>query len=136
MADQITKAAPAQQPAETRQAPLEATSTRPTVAPRCDIAETEDALYVLADMPGVTKDGLEVTLDGDVLTLCGRIQPFDPGKRSALYQEYREADYYRAFRLSEEVDRERIEASLDKGVLRLVLPKVKPQKKKIEVKAG
>ena len=78
----------------------ERTRERPLYAPRVDIVETADALEVLADMPGVTRDGVEVTLEQRVLTIRGRADVPAPEGLAPLYLEYEPGDYERSFTLS------------------------------------
>lgn len=115
---------------------VERTRDRPIYAPRVDIVETEDALEILADMPGVTKDSVEVTLEQRVLSIRGRADISLPEELAPLHLEYRPGDYERAFTLSDVVDPAGIEARVRGGVLQLRLPKAGPAKRqRIEVKA-
>jgi HSP20 family protein len=114
----------------------ERTRERPVYAPRVDIVETEDALEVLADMPGVTKDSVEVTLEQRVLSIRGRADVAVPEGLAPWYLEYEPGDYERSFTLSDAVDPGGIEARVRGGVLHLRLPKAGPAKRqRIEVKA-
>jgi HSP20 family molecular chaperone IbpA len=114
----------------------ERTRALPVYAPRVDIVETEDALEILADMPGVTKDSVEVTLEQRALTIRGRADTSVPGDLAPLYLEYEPGDYERSFVVSEAVDPSGIEARVSGGVLRLRLPKAGPAKRqRIEVRA-
>lgn len=103
------------------------------VSPQVNIFETKDGYLLEADLPGVTRDGLEVTLEDTTLTLIGRRGPQTaPGE--VLYQESRACDYRRVFELDPSIDTGRIHARMDQGVLFLELPKaekVKPRKIKI-----
>ena len=122
---------PAAQPAGT-----ERTRERPLYAPRVDIVESEDALEVLADMPGVTPESVEVTLEQGVLSVRGRADVPVPAGLAPLYLEYEPGDYARRFTLSDAVDPGGIEAQVRGGVLRLRLPKAGPAKpQRIEVEA-
>ena len=76
----------------------ERTRTRPIYAPRVDILETEDALEIVADMPGVTKDSVEVTLEQRVLNIRGRAGTSLPEDLAPLYLEYQPGDYERRSR--------------------------------------
>jgi HSP20 family protein len=115
----------------------ERTRDRPAFVPRADIYETEEAIVVVADMPGVSEDSLDITLEKGVLTLNGIVEPEAPEGYSLSYAEYRVGDYVRSFSLSNEINQEAIEATLKDGVLRLTLPKVtEAQTRKIAVKAG
>ena len=89
---------------------VERTRNRPIYAPRVDIVETEDALEILADMPGVTKEGVEVILEQRVLSIRGRPDVSLPEELAPLYLEYQPGDYERAFTLSDAVDPAGIEA--------------------------
>jgi HSP20 family protein len=114
----------------------ERTRDRPVYAPRVDIIETEDALEIFADMPGVTKDSVDVTLEQRVLSIRGRGEISLPGDLAPLYLEYQPGDYERAFTLSDAVDPTGIEAKVRSGVLHLRLPKTGPAKRqRIEVRA-
>lgn len=109
---------------------------RPLYAPRVDIVETADALEVLADMPGVTKDSVEVTLEQRVLTIRGRADVPAPEDMAPLHLEYEPGDYERSFTLSDAVDPAGIEARVRAGVLHLRLPKAGPARpQRIEVRA-
>ena len=110
---------------------------RPMFLPPADIYETRDSIVVLAEMPGVALDGVDITLERRVLTIRGRSAANDHAGYQRVYNEYANGDYERAFTLSENIDRDRIEATLKDGVLHLVLPKAETAKaRKIELKPG
>lgn len=100
------------------------------VRPFANVSETPDGYLVEAELPGVGKDGVEVTLENDELTVVGRrAQGAAPGQ--LLYRESRTADFRRVFQLDKSIDAGRISAQLEHGVLRLQLPRaesVKPRK--------
>lgn len=101
--------------------------------PPVDIYENEDALTVLADLPGVSASGLNVNVDQGVLTIEGRVDAGDAG--DLLRQEFDLTSFYRQFRIAETIDTEKIRASLKNGVLHLTLPKVeraRPRKIPVE----
>ncbi|HET6469209.1 MAG TPA: Hsp20/alpha crystallin family protein [Geminicoccaceae bacterium] len=109
---------------------------RPVYAPRVDIVESEEALEILADMAGVTKDRVEVTLEQRVLSIRSRADVALPEDLAPLYLEYEPGDYERSFTLSDAIDPAGIEARVKDGVLHLRLPKAPPAKRqRIEVKA-
>ena len=109
---------------------------RPVFLPPADIYETRDNIVVLAEMPGVAPDGVDITLERRVLTIRGRSATSDHAGYQRVYNEYADGDYERAFTLSENIDRDRIEATLKDGVLHLVLPKAETAKaRKIELKS-
>jgi HSP20 family molecular chaperone IbpA len=116
----------------------EGTRTNPVFSPPTDIYETKDALCLILEMPGVEPEGIDVTIDKRVLTIKGRSGASMAHEGYSLtHAEYRDGDYERSFTLSENIDGERIEASVKDGVLRLTLPKVKPAPAKtISVKPG
>jgi HSP20 family protein len=114
----------------------ERTRDRSVYVPQVDIVETEDALEIFADMPGVTRDTVEVTLEQRVLRIHGRAEMPLPEGLAPLYLEYQPGDYERAFTLSDAVDPAGIEARVRGGVLHLKLPKAGPAKlQRIEVRA-
>ena len=101
-----------------------------------DIYEDTNAVTVLADMPGVDKNGLSIDLKDDQLTIDGKIVLSDE-KETLIHREYEMGNYFRQFTLSDVIDREKITAKMADGVLTLTLPKAqKPAPKKIEVTAG
>ncbi|WP_296428389.1 Hsp20/alpha crystallin family protein [Yoonia sp.] len=108
-----------------------------TFTPAVDIFEQGDTTIILADMPGVAFDGVDVTLERQVLTLRGKVKPRAPEGYRRLSSEYREGDYFRVFTLSDEIDQSKINAKFKNGVLRLELPRAAEAKpKKISVKAA
>jgi HSP20 family protein len=109
---------------------------RPAFVPPSDIYETKDSIVVLAEMPGVAPDGVDITLERRVLTIRGRSGANEHGGYQRVYNEYADGDYERVFTLSENIDRDRIEATLKNGVLHLVLPKAQTAKaRRIELKS-
>jgi HSP20 family protein len=103
-----------------------------TITPRVDIYENDKVYVLLADMPGVGSDGLDVMAEGDELVIRGRVNhPTTPPD----YQEFELADYQRAFTLTEDLDTDGTSATLRDGVLRVEIPKSpKMQPKKIPVR--
>lgn len=119
---------------ETHPTPSEETRTIGRVlTPAVDIFESDDKLTLVADMPGVDKNGLDINLEKGVLTLNGAVQIEPRGK--AQLQEFSNANYYRQFRLSEHIDADKSVAELKNGVLTLEIPKAESAKpKKIQIK--
>jgi HSP20 family protein len=110
---------------------------RPVFIPAADIYETKDNIVVLVEMPGVAPDGVEIALERRVLTIRGHSAGNEHAGYQRVYNEYADGDYERVFTLSENIDRDRIEATLRDGVLHLVLPKAETAKpRKIELKAS
>jgi len=116
---------------------MERTRSRRSFVPRADIYETDKEIFVLADVPGANENTIDITLEKNVLTINAYIEPTIPSGFDVAYAEYEEGDYQRSFRLSDEIDRDKIEATVTEGVLRLRLPKSQEAKtKKISVKTG
>jgi HSP20 family molecular chaperone IbpA len=117
--------------------PAEQTKTGLVFTPLVDIFETEGALTVLADMPGVKAGDLNIDLDNNVLTMIGEVEaPESPGEEDFL-REYHTGRYYRQFTVSDVIDQSKIEAVLKDGVLRLSLPKAEAAKpRQIPIKVG
>ena len=91
--------------------------------PNADIYETEDALFVVMEVPGVEKKDLEIRLENDVLRIEGRIDFGKYDDLDPLYTEYNVGHYSRAFTLSSKIDQQQIGAELEDGVLKLTLKK-------------
>jgi HSP20 family protein len=104
------------------------------IAPEVNIFETNDGYVLEAEMPGVNKEGLEITLEGNEITILGHRQQ-ENFKGEPLFRESHVADYRRVFELDPAIDAGKVSAKMDQGVLTLTLPKseaVKPRKIKIE----
>jgi len=117
-------------PREARVRRENGSAERNYLAPEVNIFETKDGFVLEAEMPGVNKDGLEITLEGNTLTLVGRRNAEFPGTE-VVYRESKPADFRRVFELDPAIDAGKINARIDQGVLTLSLPKaekVKPRK--------
>ena len=107
------------------------------VLPAVDVFEDASGITLLADMPGVPKDQLELKIEGDALLIEGGVQALTPDGLEAVYAEVRVPRYRRSFTLSRELDTARIEANLKDGVLTLRIPKqAHAQPRRIAVNAG
>jgi HSP20 family molecular chaperone IbpA len=105
------------------------------VTPPVDIYETGDGLVVKADLPGVSKENLDVRVENNLLTIRGRSAHVAPG--DPIYREYQLVHFFRQFELNERVDQGKISADVKHGVLTLMLPKAEEAKpRKIDVKIG
>ena len=93
--------------------------------PNTDIFETDDALTVVMEMPGVERKDVDIRLENDVLRVEGRIDFSKYQGLEPVYTEYNVRPYARAFTLSNKIDRDQISAELDDGVLTLMLKKAK-----------
>jgi HSP20 family molecular chaperone IbpA len=103
--------------------------------PPIDIYDSDEGLVLLADLPGVSIQTLELQVQDNKLTLFGRVAPAVPEAARILHHEYEVGDFLRSFILSDEVDHERITATMNNGVLKILLPKAqKAQPRRIEVK--
>ncbi|MFZ2109925.1 MAG: Hsp20/alpha crystallin family protein [Roseiarcus sp.] len=99
--------------------------------PVSDIFETDHALNVVLEMPGVAKDNVEIGIENDVLKISGRIDIAKYEGLQPVYTEYNIGNYSRSFQLSNKIDQDGIKAELKDGVMTLVLPKsekAKPRK--------
>jgi len=109
-------------------------NNRPTreeyVAPNVNIFETPEGYVLQAEMPGVSKNGLEITLEGTEITITGRRSP-ETVAGETLFRESNTADYRRMFELDPAIDTSKVSAKIEQGVLTVTLPKserVKPRK--------
>lgn len=121
---------------ELEQGEAERTRTGVVFVPRTDIYETEDAVHVVCDMPGVSESHIDIMIEKNVLMINGYVEPEQLEGYTLSYAEYRVGDYQRRFTLSNEIDQDNIEATLKDGVLRLKLPKEQPTTRKISVSAS
>lgn len=137
MADETMKLqAQEAQKQEVAESGAERTRDRIAFVPRVDIYETDEGIVLVADMPGVDESSMDITLENDILSINGYVEPVEPENYRLAYAEYRVGDYQRRFTLSEQIDQDKIEAAVKDGVLRLHLPKAKPTTRKITVRAG
>jgi HSP20 family protein len=135
-APQVGAPIPGQVAGETAEEPKAegAAQERFLFSPPIDIFETDEGLVLHADLPGVSIKTLELQVQDNKLTLFGRVRPVVPPEARTVHQEYGVGDFLRSFILSDEVDYERITATMNNGVLKVVLPKApKPKSRRIEV---
>lgn len=117
--------------------PAEQTKPGLVFTPSVDIFENDREIVLLADMPGVKAEGLNIDLRDNTLTLDGEVEPYETAGEEDVLIEYEVGKYYRQFSLSEVIDQGKIDAQLKDGVLRLTLPKVeKAAPRTIAVQAG
>ncbi len=106
------------------------------VPPRVDIYQTKDGLEVLADLPGIEKDAVNVRVEQGILTIEGKASE-SGNANNYIYREFEPVSYFRQFELSEEVDQDHIAADFRHGVLKLTLPRAaKAKPRQIEVKVS
>jgi HSP20 family protein len=119
----------------TRNEPDERMRDRRVYVPRSDIYETDRDIILIADVPGCDEQSIEVSVEKNILKISGLVEPKVYEGQTLAYSEYHTGDYQRIFTLSDEIDREHIEATVKNGVLKLVLPKGGPARMhKITVK--
>jgi HSP20 family protein len=105
------------------------------IAPPVDIFETEESIIVVADLPGVSKESVEIRVEDGILTIKGRAN-YQP-TAGMLRQEFSLQGYFRQFQLSDEVNQDKISAESKNGVLTITLPKAEKSKpRQIKVKVG
>jgi HSP20 family protein len=106
------------------------------IVPPVDIYEDGDCVTLFADLPGVSKENLDVQIDKDTLKVHGKRAAGNGTENvTRWYDEIPAKDFYRAFTIGEEIDREKISATINNGVLKLTLPKTEKTKpKKIDIK--
>ena len=115
----------------------ERTKSGKVFVPRVDIRETNDAIALIADMPGVDEKSVDITLEKNVLTITGSVVQPVYKDHSIVHAEYDTGDFERAFTISDEVDRDRINATVKNGVLRVTLHKAEKAKaRKIAIAAA
>jgi HSP20 family molecular chaperone IbpA len=108
-----------------------------TIRPAVDIFEDDTGITVHADMPGVSRDRLDIQIDRDTLAIEGKAEIPMPEGLEAIYADVRSTRYQRSFSLSRELDGEQAEATLKDGVLILRIPKrAQYQPRKIEVRVS
>ena len=121
---------------EKEEAGPELTLEGPYFSPAVDIYGTETGLVLVADMPGVGADQVEIDLREDILSILGKVTSGGAEGQTVL-TEYRTGNYFRTFRLTEDIDRSKITAAISDGVLKLTLPKsAKAIPRKIPITAG
>lgn len=113
------------------------TEQQPFVIPPVDVFENESGITLLADLPGVAREGLSLRVEGDTLTLEANATIEGPRDMQLVYGEAQFPAYRRSFTLSRELDSANVDAQLKDGVLRLSIPKLEEAKpRRIEVRAG
>ena len=104
--------------------------------PAVDIVELAEELRVEADVPGASKEGIDINFEKGVLTIHAKVEPRHSEERDYLLREYGVGDYYRVFTVSENIDASKISAEYADGILTLHLPKAEAaQPRKILVRA-
>ncbi len=102
--------------------------------PLTDIYETDAGYHMIYEVPGITRENLDITVNGRELEIKGNLNELVPEGKSLLYGEYTPASFYRKFKTDEGVDTDKIEAKLENGLLTLILNKKEEAiPKKIEI---
>jgi len=110
---------------------------QPALRPAVDVHENDDVIILYAELPGVSQDNLNVTIDNGNLQLEAKASIDTPSEMDVVYAEFQTPNYRRSFTLSNELDIDHIDAKLSHGILQLTIPKketIKP--KKVEVKVA
>jgi HSP20 family protein len=134
MAEKTVATAGSQMASQTSQSKERTRGMERFVPPPVDIYETEEGLVLLADLPGVAPNDLKIRLEDSILTIQAR--PKHLVEADPIYREFELVNFFRQFELSEEVDQEKIAASLNHGVLKLYLPraeKAKPREIPVQI---
>jgi HSP20 family molecular chaperone IbpA len=100
----------------------------PAMVPAVDVLENETGITLKADLPGVSRDGLNIRVDGETLTIEGQVNLGDVQALEPVYAEIRTAQYKRSFVLSRDLDTSKIDATMKNGVLTLTVPKLEQAK--------
>ncbi len=109
----------------------------PRYRPATDIIEREDGFYIFMDLPGVKREALAIDLQEDELVVTGRVFLGQGSEEHFVEMQFGDCEYVRSISITDIVDRERIKANIENGVLELHLPKVeKSQPKRIEITTG
>ncbi len=112
-------------------------SPRTTFVPRADIYETDEDVTIIVEMPGVSEDSIEISLEKNILAINAKSTFEAPDGYTLAFAEYEAGDYERSFRITDQINRDKIDASFKAGVLSLILPKAEKAKvQKITVKPG
>jgi HSP20 family protein len=112
-------------------------SSYQSVRPSVDIHEDREGVTLLADIPGVSREALDIQIDNEILSIDGRVERAVPNGAKAGYAGHQATRYQRSFSLSKELDGEQVEATLKDGVLALRIPKRQEFKpRKIEIRTA
>jgi len=116
---------------------VETTRTGRTYVPRIDIVELNEGIRLLADLPGVAENSLDIVLENDQLTIEGFVEVERPSGYELVHTEYGIGNFRRVFKLSDQVDQEKITATIKHGVLQMDMPFASgPRTRKIAVQAA
>jgi len=108
----------------------ELTHDRPIFTPLTDIYEKDDTIWVVCDMPGVDEKQTEISLENDILTVTGHQADATKEKHDLIHHGYQTGIYQRSFSITNQIDKEKIKATIKKGVLSIELPKAEEAKPK------
>jgi HSP20 family protein len=125
------------QPVERQGTAAATTNDAPAIAPAVDVYENDQGITLKADLPGVSKENLNVRVEAGQLTVEGQVSLGASDGLQPVYAEVRRANYRRTFALSRDLDTERIEAAMKNGVLTLRIPRAEQAKpRRVEVGIG
>ena len=132
-----TKALEVQEPGLAQIEGTERMRARTIYTPRTDIYETDDNVMLIVDMPGVGEESIDITLENNILAISGKSMDIASEEYALVFAEYEPGDFERSFRLTDQIDRDGIQAVYQDGVLTLTLPKAEKAKaRKIPITTG
>jgi len=132
-----TKALEVQEPGLAQIEGTERMRARTIYTPRTDIYETDDNVMLIVDMPGMGEESIDITLENNILAISGNSMDIASEGHALVFAEYEPGDYERSFRLTDQIDRDGIQAVYQDGVLTLTLPKAEKAKaRKIPITTG
>ncbi|TGN18703.1 Hsp20/alpha crystallin family protein [Leptospira idonii] len=102
-------------------------------SPNVDVHETAESLLFFVEMPGVDPSSVDVTIEKNQLTIEGKFVEGIVETGKPLFQEFKEGNYFRKFTIGKTIDSENVKAVVKNGFLELVIPKLEPKKKKIDI---
>jgi HSP20 family protein len=116
---------------------VEPTRTGRTYVPRIDIVELNEGIQLMADLPGVAENALDIMLENDQLTIQGYVEFERPSGYDLAHAEYGVGNFRRVFKLSDQVDQDKISATFKQGVLQLDMPfSAGPKTRKISIQTA
>lgn len=132
-----TKALEVQEPELAQIEGTERMRAKTTYIPRTDIYETDESVVLILDMPGMSEESIDITLENNILAITGNSMEIAPEGYALVFAEYEPGDFERSFRLTDQIDRDGIQAAYRDGVLSLTLPKAEKAKaRKIQITTG
>jgi HSP20 family protein len=137
MAKKESKEIAVQEQQEIKTEDMERTRERVCFVPKTDIYETAEEIVIVADIPGVNKKSVDVSIENQILTINAYSSSTIPSGYDLVFGEYAPGDFQRTFRITSDVDHEKIKATVNQGELLIKIPKAEKAKvKKIPIEVG